>query len=99
MKIRPKLLVLSICLFLISCSTVTIRPDDRIKQSSGHTIEKQENYFLFGLVGEHHVNVQEACAGKSISQAQAHTTFIDGLLGVVTLGIYTPRSYRLWCQG
>jgi hypothetical protein len=29
---------------------------------------------------------------------QSQQTFVDGLLGLVTLGIYSPQTAKVWCK-
>jgi Bor protein len=83
---------------LLACSNVTLRPDDKLQKLSGHTHEARQDYFLFGLIGEHHIDVKEKCAPRKATQIQAQDTLSDSLLKIITFGIYSPRSYRLWCE-
>ncbi len=34
-----------------------------------------------------------------VAMVQSHVTFLDGFLGAITFGIYTPRSARVYCTG
>lgn len=88
-----------ICIFFITgCSTITTRYEGTAKLSSSPTYEKSKPYFLWGLVGEHHINVKELCGDKKVSQMQSQDTFLDGFLGFITLGIYLPRTAKVWCE-
>jgi len=57
-----------------------------------------KSYYIGGLVGEPTVDVKKACNGGEAKQMQARTTFVNGLVSVLTLGIYTPRTARVWCE-
>ncbi|WP_397472323.1 Bor family protein, partial [Rheinheimera sp.] len=46
---------------------------------------------------EHHVDVNTICNGAEPKQMQSQQTFTDGLLGLVTLGIYYPHTAKVWC--
>jgi hypothetical protein len=80
------------------CSTVTIREKGLSKISSGPTYEASKPYFLWGLVGEHHIDVSSACNGKVPRQMQAQHTVLDSILSMITFGIYSPRTARIWCS-
>lgn len=92
------ILVGALMLALSACSTVTVNPDGRAKVVSEPSYQDSKAFFLWGLVGEHHVDVLRICNGKEPVQMQSQQTFTDGLLGVVTLGIYSPHSTKVWCN-
>jgi len=76
-----------------------VRPDGGDRINSSPDVNNSEDFFLWGLVPESvDVVLANHCGGATPSQFQAQTTFVDGLLGVITLGIYAPRSYRVWCR-
>lgn len=81
-----------------ACSTVTINPDGRAKLAGEPTYQDSKSFFLWGLVGEHHVDVQRICNGKEPVQMQSQATFGDGLLKWITLGVYAPHTTKVWCS-
>jgi hypothetical protein len=83
--------------FLTACSTVTIHPQQSTKLSSEPTYKDSKPFFLWGLVGEHRVDTAAICDGAEPKQMQSQQTFTDGLLGVITLGIYLPHTAKVWC--
>ncbi len=94
-------IILFLCLsFLLpSCANVTVRPDGGQRVSSNADVSESTDFFLWGLTPESvDVVLANHCGGATPKQFQAQTTFIDGLLGAITLGIYSPRSYRVWCR-
>lgn len=82
---------------LTACSTVTIHPQQSAKLASKPTYKDSKSFFLWGLVGEHRVDTAAICGGAEPKQMQSQQTFTDGLLGVVTLGIYVPHTVKVWC--
>jgi hypothetical protein len=88
----------ALVLMLGACSTVTIRPSGNIKLTREPNFENQYSFWLWGLVNDHTVDVKQACGKKTPVQLQATDTFVDGLVGVVTFGIYTPRTAKVWCE-
>ncbi len=92
-----KLLALPILVLFLGCSTVTVTPEGSRKRSDAPTHEERLNYFLWGLVGEPTVDVRAMCQDRAPVEMQAQSTFVDSLLTLITLGIYAPRSVRVWC--
>lgn len=81
------------------CSTVlfTRAPDSRVE--TGAVFQSQKSFFLFGLIGgEYMVYVDEVCLGKEADQIATEYTATDVLTGIFSLGIYTPRTVKVWCQ-
>lgn len=98
-KTTRTIMALSLTAALAGCATVTITPHGESKLASSPTYESKKAFFLFGLIGERHVDVQDICQSRSVRQMQTVDTFSDRLLTFVTLGIYTPRTARVWCDG
>lgn len=83
---------------LLACATVTIRPDDGEKLETEPSDSKRLSFYLGGLVGEHHIDVREVCGERSMVQMQTQETFVDRLLRMLTLYIYSPRHVKIWCE-
>lgn len=66
------------------------------KPRSGVTQTGTNHFFLWGLAGHSEVHLAEKCP-NGVSKLTAWQSFGDGFLKVITLGIYTPRSYEVWC--
>ena len=84
-------------LALAGCSTVTIRPEGTARLGTEPTHQMTYDYYFWGLAGEHRVDVQAVCGDRPVRQIQAQDTFENRVLTVITLGIYAPRSARIWC--
>ena len=93
-----RIIVIAFCLLATSCAKVSIQPGPGAKLTTTPTYSKSNSYFFWGLVGEEHMDVTKTCSGKTPKQIQAQTTFVDGLLGAITLGIYAPRTISIWCS-
>ena len=85
-------------LFILGCSSVTLRDTGKAKATSEPSYESSKPFFFWGLAGEHHVDVKQICKGSEPKQIQSQRTFTDSLLNVITLGIYSPRTVRVWCK-
>lgn len=95
---KKRSLVLSVLLISISaCSTVTIKPEGQSKLVNKPTYVDSKPFYLWGLAGEHHVDVLKVCNNNEPLQMQSQQTFSDGLLALLTLGIYSPHTAKVWC--
>ena len=54
------------------------------------------NYFFWGLKGHHTVDLDSACP-EGAARWETRATFTDKVLGVITLGIYVPRTVKIAC--
>ena len=86
-----------LALSMSACSTVTINQEGQQKLVSKPTYEESKPFYLWGLVGDQHIDVTKICDGKEPVQMQSQQTFVDGLLGAITLGIYAPHTAKVWC--
>lgn len=94
-----KKIILATALILCAgCSTVTLNPKNHMKLTTEPTYEESLPFFLGGIVGEKDVNVKEICGKRAVKQIQTQNTFVDSLLGIVTIIIYTPRTIKVWCE-
>ncbi|WP_405633249.1 Bor family protein [Pseudoalteromonas sp. Ld20] len=85
-------------LILSGCSAVTIQPQKMAKVSTSPTYQDSRPFFMWGLVGDQRVDVKEVCGEQAVVQMQSQQTFTDGALGLVTLGIYSPHTIKVWCD-
>jgi hypothetical protein len=52
--------------------------------------------FLFGLVPPKPVDAKSSCA-NGVSRVETQHSFLNGLVGIATLSIYTPISITVTC--
>ena len=91
-------LVIILSIFFQSCSTVTIHPEQSGKLSTEPTFEESKDYYFWGLVGEHRFDVKGICGDKKVLQIQSQGTVSNVIFGILTLGIYSPHTARIWCD-
>ncbi len=92
--------VLSIAAFSVlfcGCSSVTLRDRGTQHLATEPNYNSSQSFFFWGLAGDKHIDVEEICGKAGAAQLQTQTTFGDGLLRLITLGIYSPRTARVWC--
>jgi len=83
--------VLLMGLILSACYTYTINYGDG-PQRYVETTENQNHYFLWGLVRVGEKPAPKPQSGATNYQLIIEHTFIDGLIGALTMGIYTPTT-------
>lgn len=59
---------------------------------SGVTVKEKNHYFIYGLAPGKQSNPKQMADGSDNYQVTIEHTFVDGLLNVLTFGIYTPTT-------
>ena len=63
------------------------------------TTQVSHHFFIAGLGQEKVLDAAEICGGvDKVVKVESQLTFINGLLGLITLGIYTPRDAKIYCK-
>ena len=44
------------------------------------------------------VDAAKICGAENVVKTETQQTFVNGLLGFITLGIYTPLEVRVYCS-
>lgn len=60
--------------------------------------EKSQAFFIGGLGQTRELDAPDICDKKSLKTVETKRTFVDGLLGVLTFGIYTPQTVKVYCE-
>ena len=64
-------------------------PSGVVQAQTGH-------FFIFGLVGSADIWANQMCP-NGVARVVSKTTFIDAILGAITIDLYTPRTYEIEC--
>ena len=64
-------------------------PSGVVQGTKGH-------FLIFGIVGTAEIHAEAMCPG-GVHQVVSKESFVDLLLGAITIGIYTPRTYEIEC--
>ena len=57
------------------------------------------SFLRFWKVGEENCRCNQICGGaENVVKTETQQTFVNGLLGFITLGIYTPLEARVYCS-
>ncbi len=97
-----KISVLSLLLgFMTACHTQRHFTNDKARyEYKSATIHKGRSDFFIGGIGQTDtINAVEICGKEENIQAvETKLPFLHGLIGVLTLSIYTPREYSVYCK-
>tara|TARA_B100001250_G_C19604038_1_gene701925 strand:- start:487 stop:774 length:288 start_codon:yes stop_codon:yes gene_type:complete len=93
-----KFIVLCMALLFAGCTTVTLAPKGESKISVTPDHETRQHFFIGGLFGNAVVEAGELCKNQGVRQLQTQEKVEDRLLTIITLGIYAPRTSKVWCN-
>ena len=62
---------------------------------TGVQIQKSNSFFLFGLIPGKASDPQAMAGDAKDFEVTEVQTFVDGLIGVITFGIYTPTTTKV----
>ena len=91
-----KLSLLIAVLVMTGCAAQTFN----INGSNGEvpTTQKSQTFFISGLGQEQVIDAAAVCGGADkVVKVEAQHTFVNGLFGAITFGIYTPRDVKVYC--
>lgn len=94
MKYVTALLVIAVCLSAVGCYHATIETS---LNPNGETItQKWASCWIFGLVPPKTVEAAAQCP-NGVSKVETQQSFLNGLVGMLTIGIYTPMEIVVEC--
>lgn len=79
------------------CATQTglVQPTQQVTP----TYSKSQTFFISGIGQEQTVNAAEVCGGAAnVAKVQTIQEPKDIALSLVTIGIYTPRTAKVYCK-
>ncbi len=93
--------ILRIIVFLLGAIALTgchnVSYVAKTKMPSAVKSEHSLSFFLWGLAGNEDVNLAQDCGAQGVSKIHTFTSFGQGFIGVITLGIYVPRTAVVTC--
>ena len=94
-----KKILLATALALI---TGCAQPDVYCSKQTGSSSTKEtitHHFFVSGIGQKKTVDAAKICGGaENVVKTETQQTFVNGLLGFITLGIYTPLEARVCCS-
>ena len=84
---------------LVGCANQRFNVAGDVSDASMAKSEDRQAFFVSGIGQKQAVNAAQVCGDASKVQGVAvEQSGMDVLLGMVTLGIYTPRTARVYCK-
>ena len=82
------------------CSTQKFNLNPGADLTSDAALTTSQTFFVSGIGQETEIDAAEVCgSADKVAQVLTKQTFMNGLLGAVTFGIYTPRTVEVRCVG
>ncbi|AWB68982.1 lipoprotein bor [Saccharobesus litoralis] len=92
-----KLAILILSASLFGCATQTYHINGGAGKEA--TKEEMQAFFVSGLGQTQEMDAASICGGADkVAKVESHMSFLNGLLGGITWGIYTPRQARVYCK-
>ena len=70
----------------------------QIMEDEKASIEARSHFFLWGIGQETDYDLSAKCRGRGIKAIEAHWSFWDSFWNGMTMGIYAPESFLVWCN-
>ena len=95
------LICISLVLMLSACGTDHVLRFELNQQQAVKTepvYEGRSHFFLWGMWQEKNYNLVNACPARGINSIETYWTLYDSLMGGLTMGIYAPESFAIYCN-
>ena len=93
------LLATALALLITGCAqqTFTVQNKPAVQVAPKETIT--HHFFVSGIGQKKTVDAAKICGGaENAVKTETQQTFVNGLLGFITLGIYTRLEARVYCS-
>ncbi len=90
-------LITTLILMATGCATQTYQLSDAKVEKPTH--EERQTFFVEGIGQSQMINAAEICGGaENIIKIESEETAADVGLYIITLGIYSPRTAKVYCK-
>lgn len=98
---KKLLICIGLALTLSACGTdhvirFNLNPQQNTKAEPAY--EGRSHFFFWGMWQEKNYDMLNACQASGISAIENYWTIYDSLMGGLTMGIYAPESYAIYCN-
>ena len=94
---KKMLLATALALLITGCAQQTFTVQNKAAVAPKETIT--HHFFVSGIGQKKTVDAAKICGGaENVVKTETQQTFVNGLLGFITLGIYTPLEARVCSQ-
>lgn len=86
----------SVILLASGCATQSFVVNSQPELTPSQDI--MQPFFVDGIGQTQEINAAHICGGADkVAKIETQHTFMNGFLGVISSGIYTPRQARVYC--
>ena len=94
---KKMLLATALALLITGCAQQTFTVQN--KPAAVAPKETITHHFFVSGIERKTVDAAKICGGaENVVKAETQQTFVNGLLGFIALGIYTPLEARVYCS-
>ena len=93
---KKMLLATALALLITGCAQQTFTVQN--KPAAVAPKETITHHFFVSGIGQRKLSMQPKFVAARNVKAETQQTFVNGLLGFITLGIYTPLEARVYCS-
>ena len=93
---KKMLLATALALLITGCAQQTFTVQNKPAAVAPETIT--HHFFVSGIGQKKTVDAAKIVAAENVVKTETQQTFVNGLLGFITLGIYTPLEARVYCS-
>ena len=79
------------------CMSTQIQYDEKWNKRVAPVYVDYFDYYFLGLVGQPTLSLQKICMDQKPYGVRRRKTAEDGLITLVTVGIYSPATVEVWC--
>ena len=98
---KKLLICIALALTLSACGTDHVIRFDLNQHQTLQTkpaYEGRSHFFLWGMGQKKNYDLANACPLRGINSIESYWTFYDSLMGGLTMGIYAPESFAIYCN-
>jgi hypothetical protein len=89
-------LLIFVLLVVSDCATQRIyTTEDQSARIPTH--EGTSHFFLYGIAQTREYSAEQICQDRTVLAVETQYSFVNGLLTVITYGLYYPMSYTVYC--
>ena len=98
---KKLLICIGLALTLSACGSdhiIRFNLNPQQTENAEPAFEGRSHFFFWGMWQKDDYNIAHLCPLSGINAIEAHWTFYDSLMGGLTMGIYAPESYSVYCN-
>ena len=98
---KKLLLCIGLALTLSACGSdhiirFNLNPQENINTEPAY--QGRSHFFFWGMWQEKKYNLRNVCPARGINAIENYWTLYDSIMGGLTMGIYAPESYSIYCN-